>query len=123
MSKVIAVTNQKGGVGKSTTVGNLGIGLANLGYKVLAIDLDSQGSFTASLGFTHPDKLDVSIATVMTKIINEVPFDYGEGIIHYEEGIDLMPGNIELAGLTSRINTEFIIALSFYVILIIIKTF
>lgn len=99
MSKVIAVTNQKGGVGKSTTVGNLGIGLANLGYKVLAIDLDSQGSLTASLGFTHPDKLDVSIATVMTKIINEVPFNYGEGIIHHEEGIDLMPGNIELAGL------------------------
>jgi len=99
MSKVIAVTNQKGGVGKSTTVGNLGIGLANLGYKVLAIDLDSQGSLTASLGYPHPDKIDVSIATVMTKIINEMSFSCDEGIIHHDEGIDLMPGNIELSGL------------------------
>jgi len=99
MSKVIAVANQKGGVGKSTSVANLGIGLSNLGYKVLAIDLDSQGSLTASLGFTHPDKLDTSIANMMTGIINEEPLDIHEGIIHHEEGIDLMPSNIELSGL------------------------
>ncbi len=99
MSKVISVANQKGGVGKSTSVANLGIGLSNLGYKVLAIDLDSQGSLTASLGFTHPDKLDTSIANMMTGIINEEPLDIHEGIIHHEEGIDLMPSNIELSGL------------------------
>ncbi len=70
MAKVIAVTNQKGEVGKSTTVSNLGIGLSNLGYKVLTIDLDSQESLTASLGFPHPDKLENTIATIMTNIIN-----------------------------------------------------
>lgn len=99
MAKVIAVTNQKGGVGKSTTVSNLGIGLSNLGYKVLTIDLDSQGSLTASLGFPHPDKLENTIATIMTNIINEKPFGWDDGIIHHDEGIDLMPGNIELSGL------------------------
>lgn len=99
MAKVIAVTNQKGGVGKSTTVSNLGIGLSNLGFKVLTIDLDSQGSLTASLGFPHPDKLENTIATIMTNIINEKPFGWDDGIIHHDEGIDLMPGNIELSGL------------------------
>lgn len=97
--RVIAVANQKGGVGKTTTAGNLGIGLAKQGEKVLLIDADAQGSLTASLGFRQPDKLEVTLADVLENIINEeeMPADYG--ILKHDEGIDLMPGNIELSGL------------------------
>ena len=99
MCKVISVSNQKGGVGKTVTCVNLGIGLAREGYKVLMIDADPQGSLSISLGFDEPDKLEKSLATIMLKIINDEEFDMSEGILKHPEGVDLLPGNIELSGL------------------------
>ena len=99
MCKVISVSNQKGGIGKSSVVANLGIGLARFGKKVLLIDADPQGSLTASLGYQEPDDIKVTLATIMTCIINEEEFPTDYGILHHEEGVDLLPANIELSGL------------------------
>ena len=84
---------------KTTTTSNLGIGLAKQGKKVLLIDADAQGSLTASLGFAEPDAIEISLATVMGSLIKDEEVEPMDGVLHHEEGIDLMPGNIELSGL------------------------
>ena len=105
MCRIIAIANQKGGVGKTTTCVNLGIGLARAGKKVLLVEADAQGSMAVSLGIREPDELDVTLVTIMEKVINDEDVEPGEGIIHHEEGIDFIPANIELAGLeTSLVN-------------------
>ena len=103
---VIAVVNQKGGTAKTTTVGNLGIGLSIQNKKVLLIDTDPQASLTISLGYPQPDDLELTLSDLLNGTINENPSSLDEILIHQQEGIDLIPSNISLAGLeVSLVNT------------------
>ena len=95
----IAIVNQKGGTAKTTTCENLGIGLAMEGKKVLLVDVDPQGSLTISMGWQQPDELPTTLSTLMQKAMNDQPIQPGEGILHHDEGVDLIPANIDLAGM------------------------
>ena len=96
---VTAVVNQKGGTGKTTTCENLGIGLAMEGKKVLLVDTDPQASLTISLGYPMPDRISPTLSDLMKKIVSDQTIESGEGILHHPEGVDLVPANIELAGM------------------------
>lgn len=104
MCKIIAITNQKGGCSKTTSTVNIGIGLARAGKSVLLIDADAQGSLTASLGFKRPDEIGITLATIMAKTINEEDIELKRAILKHEEGVDLIPGNIELSGLEVQLS-------------------
>lgn len=99
MCKVISISNQKGGTAKSTTAVNLGIGLAREGKRVLLLDCDPQGSMTISLGFPEPDDMEVTLSTLMMRVVNEEELHIEDAILHHEEGVDLIPSNIELSAL------------------------
>lgn len=97
MCKVITVSNQKGGTAKTTSCVNLGIGLASAGKKVLLIDTDPQGSLSISLGYPEPDEMENTLATLMMNIVNDEEFCLEDILIHHEEGVDILPSNIELS--------------------------
>jgi len=98
-ASIIGIVNQKGGTGKTTSCVNLGVDLAQEGKRVLLVDCDPQGSLTISMGYPQPDALPVTLADQMMKVLNSDPIAPGEGILHHDEGVDILPANIALAGM------------------------
>lgn len=105
MSKILVCANEKGGVAKTTTTVNLGIGLAKKGKRVLVIDNDPQGSLTVALGFHNPGQMEYTMTTVYNNVIDEVEFDPREAILHHKEGVDLVPANNSLNSIETALIT------------------
>ena len=102
MTKTIAICNQKGGVGKTTTTLNLGVGLARQGKRVLLVDADPQSDLTSSLGW-NGDTLEKSLGRLMYLATQEYKPVVQDSIIHHPEGIDLIPSNLDLSSMETQL--------------------
>lgn len=103
--RVIALANQKGGTGKTTTTVNLGVGLARQGKRVLLVDADPQGDLTTCLGWQNQDNLPATLATLVEQTIRDEPVDIQAALLHHREGVDLLPSNIELSAMEMALVT------------------
>ncbi|MCR5324247.1 MAG: ParA family protein [Lachnospiraceae bacterium] len=103
MCKVIAVSGLKGGISKTTSSMNIGIGLARAGKKVMLLDIDPQGDLTKSLGIAEPEKIDYTLTKALVAVVNEDDVEADKGILHHDEGVDFIPANSSLASLEKEL--------------------
>lgn len=101
--KVIAITNQKGGVGKTTTTFNLGVALAKEGKKVLVVDVDPQSNLTTYAGWYNEDELKYTLSDLMEQSMNDDEIKTEESILHHKENIDLIPSSLNLSALENSL--------------------